>query len=171
MNEAPFWSIVEASKRAGRGSFAAYIESLSSRLSELAAGDIVEFQRTFDQLRDRAYSWDLWGAAYLIGGGCSDDAFADFRSWLVSLGRETYERALADSESLADLRIGPNGEEDAFFEELAYVPSQVFEEKTGEPMPPETGDRRSEPSGEKWDEDGNDLRERFPKLFAKYGDG
>jgi len=43
-----------------------------------------------------SYRVDLWGAAYLINGGCSDDAFEYFRGWLIVQGRGTYERIVAD---------------------------------------------------------------------------
>jgi hypothetical protein len=61
------------------------------------------FNAHFDDCEDRAYSYELWAAAYIIGHGCSDDSFSDFRSTLISMGRETFERALEDPESLADM--------------------------------------------------------------------
>jgi hypothetical protein len=49
-----------------------------------------------------SYRWDLWGAAYLINGGCSDDGFDYFRGWLLSQGRAIWQATLADPDSLAD---------------------------------------------------------------------
>ena len=46
---------------------------------------------------------DLWGAAYLINGGCSDDGFDHFRGWLMTQGREVFARAVAEPDSLAEL--------------------------------------------------------------------
>jgi Protein of unknown function (DUF4240) len=171
MDQAEFWTIVEAAKAASGRSFDGHAESLASHLATLPPEEIIAFQRTFDEFRNKAYSWDLWGAAYVIGGGCSDDAFTDFRSWLISMGRETYEKALADPESLAEVAIGTGGEEDAFFEEFAYVPARAYEEKTGRSMSYKGGGSPAEPSGVEWEEDGDDLAERYPRLHAKYGDG
>ena len=53
-------------------------------------------------MMDSAYCWSLWGAAYVINGGCSDDPFVDFRASLISRGRQVFERALSDPDSLAD---------------------------------------------------------------------
>ena len=39
--------------------------------------------------------------AYIIGGGCSDDGFWDFRSWLAVRGKRVYLVALRNPESLA----------------------------------------------------------------------
>jgi Protein of unknown function (DUF4240) len=168
MDVAQFWSIVESSKKEAVGNFDSYVESLAEQLSALSPEAIVAFQGILDELRNEACSWDLWGVAYIIGGGCSDDAFADFRSWLVSMGRETYTRTLNDPESLADIVVGPDGEEDVFFEEFAYIPARVYEAKTGQPLPYAKTAMRSDPSGEEWDDDGEDLARRFPRLSSLY---
>lgn len=171
MDISEFWNIVELSKESSGGSFDRHAELLAERLSELPSEEIIEFKRIFDELTDRAYSWDLWGAAYVIGGGCSDDGFTDFRSWLISMGRETYTRALNDPESLADVDLGPDGEEDAFFEDFAYVPARVYQAKTGQPLKYPRTPHPSEPSGEEWEEDGEDLARRFPRLFSLHQGG
>ena len=41
---------------------------------------------------DDSYRWDLWGAAYLANGGCSDDGFDYFRGWLIGQGRKVSAR-------------------------------------------------------------------------------
>lgn len=46
-----------------------------------------------------------WQAAYLINGGCSDDGFEYFRGWLLTQGREVFERAVALPDTLADLPV------------------------------------------------------------------
>ncbi|WP_206507906.1 DUF4240 domain-containing protein [Streptomyces chrestomyceticus] len=43
----------------------------------------------------------MWAAAYLNGGGCSDDRFSDFIAGPVALGCEWYERAAICPGSLA----------------------------------------------------------------------
>ncbi len=67
---------------------------------------------------DKAFTHSLWAAAYIIGGGCSDDAFADFRATLISHGRATFERVLKNPETLADMDLT---EETAFYEGFQYV--------------------------------------------------
>jgi hypothetical protein len=37
--------------------------------------EVVGYQQQFTAQLSRAYRWDLWGAAYLMEGGCSDDGF------------------------------------------------------------------------------------------------
>jgi hypothetical protein len=171
VDESEFWEIVESSKLESGGGFDAHAAAVSKKLSALTLEKIAAFEHMFTALTYKAYSWDLWGAAYVIGGGCSDDGFNDFRSWLISMGRQTFERALRDPESLADVELGTGGEEDASFEEFAYIAAQVYEVLTGKQLPADpTLTHPDDPSGETWDEDPAVLAERYPRLFAKYGD-
>ncbi|AUC83779.1 hypothetical protein CW733_15975 [Lacinutrix sp. Bg11-31] len=39
--------------------------------------EVLEFDNRFRTLRGQAYTWDLWAAAYIMGG-CFDDCFSDF---------------------------------------------------------------------------------------------
>jgi hypothetical protein len=112
-----------------------------------------------------AFQWDLWGAAYLIGGGCSDDGFADFRNWLISMGRRVFEEAVSSADSLAQVVDAP-GVEDVFFEEFSHVAAEAYEELTGRELPGETGRGPDVPAGEEWSEEGEELRKRLPRLWA-----
>ena len=130
-------------------------------MKKLSRDQIVAFDNDFHRASAAAYRWDLWGAAYVINGGCSDDGFMDFRSWLIAQGRAVYDAAMADPESLAD----HIKEDYATFEEFAYVAVEVFEKKTGEDFP-DTGIRyAAEPEGSRWEEE--DLDGMFPRLTAK----
>jgi uncharacterized protein DUF4240 len=42
----------------------------------------------------------------------SDDSFADFCDWLIGQGREVYERAIADPDSLGDEPAGEEWDEE-----------------------------------------------------------
>jgi hypothetical protein len=144
------------------------VELLAEQLGLLPPDEITQFQRALDERMNEAYRWDLWAAAYIIDGGCSDDGFLDFRSWLVSMGREVFEAALRDPESLLDVADAP-GVEVTSFEELAYVPRQAYEEKAGEDMPDTGVEPPGEPGGDAWSEEGDDLKRLLPKLWRKYG--
>jgi len=164
MRTEDFWNLIAASKAKSDGSFEGHAEALYDALSALPETDIAAFDQLFYQMSRRADTWDLWGAAFIIGGGCSDDSFMDFRSWLISMGQGVYEAALANAETLAEVEI--EDEDDAFFEEFAYVASRAYEDKTGADMPRHAGPPHQGTSGDEWDED--DLEERFPTLWAKF---
>lgn len=168
MENAAFWTLIDRSRLAADGDPDAQIESLTELVSELEPDEIVEFDRIMGHYHDRAYSWDLWGAAYIIGGGCSDDGFMDFRGWLISKGEQVFEAALRDPESLAEAVTDDDG--DCQVEGYLYIPLKVWEEKTGrssDEFPDQPSKGRRVPVGTEWEED--DLETRFPKLCEKFG--
>ena len=166
MDKDQFWEIVSASRDKSGGRMEHQLEALRQTLTNLSPEEIIDYQKHFYECMDQSYTWDLWGAALIIQGGCSDDDLMDFRSWLISMGKDIFEATLKDVESLIDVVDRPDVE-DCFFEEFLYVPSMVYEEKTGEEMPHITRDISSEPQGKPWEEE--DLQKRFPKLWEEFG--
>lgn len=158
-----FWDIVEKVHRNCDGDMDRKCELLDEELRKLPVAEIKSFVDHFDDCNDRAYTWELWAAAYIIGGGCSDDSFSDFRATLISMGRETFERTLADPESLAELDYDA---EHAHYEGYQYVSTQVYEDLTGE-LPIRVKPHPKSPSGTDWEED--KVAELYPKLAEKYG--
>ena len=76
-----FWTII---KDAGDGSDAwSQAEQIQETLQNKSPEEVVQFGTHLDTLMAQSYSWNLWGAAYLINGGCSDDGFDYFRAWLI----------------------------------------------------------------------------------------
>ena len=106
------------------------LEALRQVLRGLTVTEIEAFERAFHRQQRRAYSWDLWGAAYVMNGGASDDGFEYFQRWLVSKGRTAFEAAIADPDSLAEM-IAPDPQGDCEFEQFANVASDIWKEKTG----------------------------------------
>ena len=170
MNVDTFWQLIDSTRRRSKGDQDEHINALTTALSELPEDEIVAFARIFNVFWARAYSWDLWAAAYIIGGGCSDDGFMDFRAWLISKGRRVYENALITPDSLAKA-IGED--EECQIEGFQYVAGRAWAKRTGRdyydfphPEAPDT----PEPSGLAWKEESeDDLSARCPKLFKTYG--
>ena len=172
MNVEQFWKLIESSRRGfnpGRsdGNMERQLEELRRLLLKLPPEEIIDFRNHFLGQMNAAFHWDLWGAAYLIAGGCSDDGFADFRSWLISMGRRAFEDALANAESLLNVADAP-GIEDVLFEGFPHVPAQAYAELTGRELPMYAGPSPIGPAGASWNEDEGDLQRRFPKLWARY---
>lgn len=138
-------------------------ESLQAELRRLPLEEIKSFHEHFDRCEDRGCTWELWAAAYIIGGGCSDDAFLDFRATLISMGREVFEQALANPQSLADINYDA---EAAFYEGYQYIPALIEKELSGGKRFPRYAPGPAQPSGNPWDED--KVAEVFPKLAEKY---
>jgi len=132
----------------------------------MPADELRSFDRHFCDCYYKANKWDIWGAAYIIHSGCSNDGFMDFRSTLISLGRRPFEAALRDPDSLADFNIDPAW---ACFEGYQYVPCKVWEARFGCDLPQNEirSNYPERPTGEDFDEE--EMTPRFPRLVAKYG--
>jgi Protein of unknown function (DUF4240) len=163
-----FWRLINTTREASGGNVSRQVDLIVEILIDRSIDEIFTYEKIMDDLLDRAYDAELWDAADIIGCGTGDDGFWDFRAWLIAQGRQVYENALADPESLVDL---VDIDDDAQEEEMLYVTIYAYEKKTGrdiltrenkklyreltlkgKPVPKET------------------LKYRFPKLFAKFGD-
>lgn len=127
MTENLFWSLIEA----GGDTALDRAETLADRLADHAAKDIKGFAQIATDKAAEAYRADLWALAYLLMGGCSDDAFTDFRNWLILQGREVFEAALADPDGFD---IGRT-KETPLFEGLLELAEQAHEMRAGKPLP------------------------------------
>jgi hypothetical protein len=161
MDKTVFWEIIEDAKSASSSSHQRP-DTLRAALDKLSPDEIKGFQETYIAQVYDAYAWPLWGAAYVMNGGCSDDCFDYFRDWLISEGRAVYEAAVENPESLASLE----GTDEFELEEFRYVADDVYKVKTGREMQPNYPEYPGDPSGDAWDEDTVD--KLFPKLAAKY---
>ena len=103
LSEAAFWAIIERSLD-GTNSVDLHTnrqeQLLETELCALSREEFLGFIFHFNSFFAKAYRHDLWAVAYIVMGGCSDDCFMDFRKWLVTRGKETYEAALSDTDSL-----------------------------------------------------------------------
>jgi Protein of unknown function (DUF4240) len=166
MNDTTFWQLIADTREETGGDTEPQSELLEEKLSRLPGEQIAEFQRIRHRLDEQAYSWDLWGAAYVIEDGCSDDCFRDFRSYLISLGREPYEAALRDPDSLAPV---VQDAETGDWENADSVAGDAYESAVGEDIPADDSDLSGEPSGEPWDDEDQDaLVQRYPRLAERF---
>jgi hypothetical protein len=166
MDEAAFWQLISSTREASRNDTGRQSELLEERLSQLPAQQIVDFQRIRHGLDEQAYSWNLWGAAYVIEDGCSDDCFRDFRAYLISLGRGPYDAAMRDPDSLAPV---VQDAEEGDWENADNVAPDAYESVASEDIPGDDSDLSGEPRGEPWDDEAQEaLVQRYPRLAARF---
>src|SRR6187551_1911020 len=146
MEQSQFWQLIQTSKVEAGGDTDAQAAILEKKLKALPAEEIVQFDRILHEMMALSYRWDLWGAAYVINGGCSDDCFDDFRGYLISMGRKVYEGAIRDPDTLTSFRTTD-------WEGAGYATSIAYERATGGKQLPFVGPRLpDEPSGNAWEE-------------------
>jgi Protein of unknown function (DUF4240) len=163
MAEGLFWEIIDLSRKTSIDC-ESQANAVQAILFERSPQEIIEFDRWFRQKLAAAYRWDLWGVAHLINGGCSDDGFEYFRSWLISQGQQVYETVLADPERILEFLTGE--EEELECEALLYASANTYEDVLGEAMPVTAPIAPGQPAGEPWQE--AELRDRFPKIAKRY---
>ncbi len=165
-----FWSVID--EMGETADVSRKLAVLTTSLNKMSPDEVASFQHKLEYELVAAYSWDLWGAAYVINGGCSDDCFAYFRRWLVSQGQSVFEEAKSNPDALADL-IDWSNVDDIRFEELTYIGWDIWCEKTGrtwDDLPPSEVEYASEPSGRPFVDDSADLKSRYPELWKRFGD-
>ncbi len=170
MDETEFWELVDSAREAAGGDPEEHADLLVERLVQLDPDAVLDFARHFESRYNRAYTWELWGAAAVLLGGASDDAFDFFRCWLIGQGREVFEGAVHDPDSLADLLDDFDEEFDGDGEELGYAADEAYEQLTGT-VAPDLGipPAAPEPAGTPLDfEDDTVLAERYPKLWERF---
>ncbi|MFF5161457.1 DUF4240 domain-containing protein [Streptomyces sp. NPDC000348] len=133
-----FWDVIEAAQAGAAETGEPFDEVLVKQLADRPRQEILEYAERFDELHDALYRWDVWAAAYLIGGGCSDDSFMDFRAGVIGLGCQWYQRMATDPDSLAahpDVVQAANlrdRSEVLFYGDVNYAASGAFERITGD---------------------------------------
>jgi uncharacterized protein DUF4240 len=166
MNVDEFWEIVARVHQASGGDMKLKCDLLERELRQRSRAEIRSFETHFNACLDRAYDWNLWGAAFVIRHGCGEASFRDFRSTLISIGREFYEQALAHPESLAGADLDART---VAYEGYQHVPRKIMGEDPkpeGAPEAPVPTAPARKPTGipfQEWE-----MSKRYPKLAAKY---
>ncbi|OHD07951.1 MAG: polymerase [Spirochaetes bacterium GWD1_27_9] len=121
MDENQFWEILKLSLE-NSSNLTDQERYLIKYLSKLTPEEIIGFRLRTDKLLYDSYISDLWCAAYIINGGCSDDSFEYFRTWLISRGKEIYYTAIKNPDILIDYAE----EDECDFESFWYVAIEAF---------------------------------------------
>ena len=68
MNTAQFWQIIDSVHAKSSGDMDRKCELLKEELSRLERNELCDFIDHFDSADAAAYTWPLWGAAYVMHG-------------------------------------------------------------------------------------------------------
>ena len=166
MKRKEFWELIGTTHSASKGDPDRQAELLVYELIRLPEAEIIDYQEILDDLQAEAYIAELWEMAYILDMGCSDDGFMDFRAWLIGQGKDIFEKALADPNSLVDVvEVGQITKSMA----LLYVAQHAYELKAG--SDDATIPSRIRPSPQLKgtpSEDEAAILERFPRATTKF---
>ncbi|MFL6117102.1 MAG: DUF4240 domain-containing protein [Catenulispora sp.] len=175
MDTEQFWQLIDDARAtvSDPSDVDAVAEGTESLLARLSPDQIVAAEQVFWDLMSRSYQNPLWAAAYVINGGCSDDGFDYFRGWLVLQGRKTFDQAVDDPDSLADVPVVQDAAAaciDLDGETALGMASRAFTKATGQ----EDSSRYTvvypdlDPSWNFDFDDSAEMRRRLPRLTQLY---
>ena len=129
MTEEEFWSIISDAKSKSTNG-----EELAQHVIRTLEGKSIEsilgFDYWFSKFHYGSSNGDLWCTAYVAMKGCTEDGFDYFRAWMIGQGREVFEAALKEPDTLV-AALESIGAEVPNNETLLIAASRAYETKTG----------------------------------------
>ena len=166
MTREAFWEVLDAAMAGAAFVRSALPDALRDELLGQSEEEVADFIRHFHDARVEAYRWELFGAAWIAGGGASEDDFGDFRDWLISLGREVFDDVLHHPERLLN-HADPAELRDPFDPDVRGAAFDAYLELTGVDAPEQLiRPHPAAPAGRRWEPD--DLPRLFPRLWKFY---
>ena len=167
-----FWAVIDRATADRPGSPDEVAKRAVADLGARDPDEIVAWGRHLDKVMAASAKEDLWAAAYLINGGCSEDGFDNFRGWLIAHGRDVVAKAVREPDSLADLpTVQAAATSGAVFEaeEVLSIASAAYQQATGSELPAEDRSATRPDAADLWDFDNEDeMTRRLPELSALF---
>lgn len=168
MTNEQFWQIIETAQRKAAGDSWEQGAIIGVALEELSDIEILSFDQMLQLNLNRAYTFDMMIASFIILSHTSEDAFEDFRAWLILQGKRKFETAIQWPDTMAQflrrsdvLKI--NGES------LLLAPATAYENVT---QKDDFYDRAPDiPTPivvQEWPDTRARFRRRFPALYDAF---
>jgi hypothetical protein len=165
--EADFWQLVTAEDKTAEPESVA--NRLKNSLSELDDDQLIAFDKQFSMCMRQSYTWDLFGAAFVMAG-CNDDyGFSEFRCWLISRGESVFKESIASPDSLADCTplYHLNEQPYPYLDEYDLIAGLLYEERNDDELP-FVPSGLEQPKGKRFKDKPKFLKLAYPRLFDKY---
>ncbi|GAA2653299.1 DUF4240 domain-containing protein [Paractinoplanes durhamensis] len=167
-----FWAVIGRATADRPATPAEVAKRAAADLATCEPEEIVAWARHLDKVMVASGTEDLWAAAYLIHGGCTEEGFDNFRGWLIAHGRETVARSVKSPDDLAEMpAVRAASENGAVFEaeEVLSIAAEAYRQATGSELPPgETAAIRPD-AADLWDFDNEEeMQKRLPRLSALF---
>ncbi len=106
---------------------------LTDWLSKAGKNEIFDFHAYLSNFKNKAHSSQLWCAASIYMGFCSDDNFAYFKSWLIVQGKEAYTKYLENPDRLLHVFLDREKTEKMplQWQDFLCIPYEAYEKLTG----------------------------------------
>jgi hypothetical protein len=162
----PFWDLISTTRRSAGTDTGTQSELLRDQLAKQSPSEILAFERRWRSLDRQLYTWPVWGAAFVIQDGCSDDCFRDFRAYVISLGPDAFSIATKNPDALAPI---VSDSDTGDWEGAKDMAPDAFRMATDSDFPLDTSDLSGTPRGVPWSESQlQALLRRYPRLASRF---
>ena len=162
MDEAVFWELISGARARGPTTVE-QLAILGERLRAFKATDIKRFGSLYARHMRTLYHWNVWALAYAARGGCSDEAFQEFRTWLILQGDPELLEAAVKDPARAAVRVPPDPNlPDG---SCSWMIEEAYLQRKGAPLELPMTDL-DKPKGKEWPE--QDFETIFPELVEHY---
>ncbi|KTF16877.1 DUF4240 domain-containing protein [Pseudoalteromonas sp. H105] len=165
--ESYFWRLVTVDDKT------ADPESVTQRLKQLLVDldddSLISFDKQFGLCMRKSYTWELYGAAFVMAG-CNDEyGFSEFRCWLISRGASAFNAAIENPDSLADCTpvYHLNEQPYPYLDEYDLIAGLLYEERNEDELP-FVPSGLEQPKGKRFKDKPKFLKLAYPRLFDKY---
>lgn len=181
MDTAFFWKIMDYAFAKAKFDNKLKEQTILDQLTKVTPDQIQQFEIIFQQMNQKASTWNNMAAHTIIEGGSSDDTYYYFRCWLISLGQKNFDATIKNPDYLVSLDFPINkkyGYGEVIFEELIPMSDKAYSIVTGKQTEDETFprafaqkkglfyDSNTDIKGKEWTE--SDLPKIAPKLCKKF---
>jgi hypothetical protein len=126
MDKNTFWKLIDSvNSEVCNDDQEGILRTTQAKLLDYSPQEIAAWANILRYYRHLADTGGVFAASCILNDYMSDDGFMDFRTWLISRGREVYMAALRNPDSLAERKIP----KDTRFESYGYVAYDAFERK------------------------------------------
>jgi len=173
MNETIFWNLIHQSQAESKVKPSAIFQILEEKLARLSGDEILHFDQILHERIRVGFRSNLLAAATIINAGVDLDELSDFEAFILMRGKEIWENALKNPDSLAEVDF----EDDFICTEIWSVPEKAYEQATGqedfEMVHFEYQPQNLIGSQDIWQDgkgkpDNDKLKVLLPKLYQKY---
>ena len=158
VDEKVFWSIIGETKTI-TGNTTDQIVLIGEKLEGFNGAGIQSFANHYAKKMRALYHWNAWALGYAALGGCSDDAFNEFRTWLIMQGDPELLELAIENPAKAAVHISANFELPSI--SVLSIIDKAHLARTGKLSKPKKT-ALSNLKGEEWEED--KFAEIYPEL-------
>ena len=157
IDEGLFWELITRNREKSENQFE-FIDNLYLQLQTFKPNEMRKFDKFISVKMNELNHWDIWALAYIVRGGCGDDAFDDFRAWVISKGERVFQLV----KTLEIEKIKNIFNADPQLEDLLYITERAYEFKTNEMMKP-FRTKYKEIEGKQWKE--SELKTKYTLMY------